>query len=497
MKRVLRIFHGLDTRVVGVVVVGLMLRGLRILAEPVWGEEVVYVQIAGMSIGDILLVRHWLVDHPQLYLLISHYWSLFSLSGWWLRLPSLFAYLASSYILNKIVERLYRSELSKLGVMAFYALFPYFVGLEWQAVPYAFAIMFFFMSLLACLRVFDGGFVGRNGLWLVISLSLWLYTSFESVYFVGLLFAFSFFMTLLKVLSKKFLVSLVKVLMVVGVVFLPEMIVVLIRMSELQRLSGGISWYSEGIFRFILSLFMPMVSWKVAGLLFTGLFGYLSWRMLKLKMGVSWWFVWFVVIGTWGILSVLGDNFMDVRHPRAFYYLIMAAVMLFLGVLEQGWEYFRARMILMGVGGLVVVCMLVGYVRSPRLVLATYGYHRLGMDFGRVRGSLLELLGGEGGEDLRVVLDDSVKMESWYDAAALYDYYLRCYDLSRVRWGECGLIQERRLQGDWSEEEFDKQKLYLGVFGVTSSHNLFVDSCIEKEINCLVWEEELGRFEEL
>lgn len=75
------------------IILGGILRYSRIVRETFWNDEVFYLSVArGNNLVDLLTTNHWIIDHPPLYLIFMHFWSMISTHYLWLRIPNLLFY---------------------------------------------------------------------------------------------------------------------------------------------------------------------------------------------------------------------------------------------------------------------------------------------------------------------------------------------------------------------------------------------------------------------
>ena len=477
--------------------VGLGLRLLRIVSEPVWGEEVIYLSISKLTIKDIVLVKHWLIDHPQLYILVSHYWSKVSEWGWWLRLPNIFFYLGSYLILYSLVCELIKNKYLRIIMMSIYAIFPYYVGIEWQAVPYGYAIFFFISSLRFSINSLKVGGSNKDRWLLAASLILWLYTSFEAAYYLLILAIFSIGGFVVGKISRLKYLEMIAVYFFVGLVFLPELVNVVCRLTQMQNLSQGISWYKGGIARFISVIFFPILSWDYLRIIVIPLIMYLSFMLTKLKNVLELWWLWFLALGTWALLVLIGKFGLLVVHPRAFYYLILVMMLFFFGLVDKYWEDSRKRMVSVIIMMGVAIGGLSGYFIDKDMFKATYLYHKTEINAEKARNNYITKLKENREVNYQLVLDNNIKVSGWYNGVSIFGYYFLCMDLPKENREVCKLIERTKRVDNWEPQKDKESFIYVGAISNPDSSNYFEEYCIKNDLECEKWDENNGYYREL
>jgi hypothetical protein len=479
--------------------VGLWVRYLRVARELVWGEETIYLGIAkAHSIQDLLLVKHWLIDHPQLYLVWSKVWTMLGTNPFWLRLPNLIVYVLSAVMVVKIGKEIFDSRVMRIVLLGFYGLFPYFVGIEWQAVPYFLAIYFSLLSLYYAVVIIKtttyANVVGKLG----ISLALFLYTSFEGLYFAGAIAIFATLAYLFKQLSKVKVWQLGKSLMLAGAIFVPEVIIVFIRMQEFLTLADKFETRGYHTGEFLARLFfLPPFNWALYGVAGIAIiYGYFRFTKNKNERVILM-FLTTMLIGSAAIIYVMSVYLQEVRHPRAFYYLVFIAGAIALKLIEGYGKlsrYVKEGLLI----GLLLLTLRYAIVINDNWKEARYAYARPYVETLKMRSELINFLQTQNdkGEPYKLVMGDNLMMGRWYEGVYLYDYYFNCLDLKDR--GQCRVIQEASVVVDNNEAiKQEKGQRLVGVFVTLAGIEYFKTEVCPGQQACYIWDYQQVKFSEL
>lgn len=471
-----------------VVVAGLLIRYFRMVSEKVWNDEVFYLLVSKEnSFIDLIKTNHWIVDHPPLYLTFMHFWSQVSTSPLWIRLPNLLFYLFSAYFVYLIGDRLFRSRLPKVLLSLVYATYPYFVSLEWQAIPYALTMWFFLASFYYLLRVFDVTSSNRNVLYCAIYLSLFFLTSFESVYYLISLFLYNIiiFSRTSSVLRGRFF----KMYLLVFVFSLPELLILLSKFQLFAKLSTHWLVWMWGWEEFIL---------EVLGIGHVLIFSFICippllfciWKMLRDKsvQGITSLLL-TILIGFAGLLSFVSSVFFYAYHPKAYYYVVFFIWLMALLIYEWGIVKYGRKAI--NVLLLMSLSSIFWFYPVKNWIRAEYMYTTDMISPVTIRNATTKLLS----EDSAYVLvtDEEMQGEKWLGAYYLNKYYLECMDLAET--SECQIIGESRRSKDQILAK-KNQKILGVIFEPISRKHFEKGLCVFQE-QCLLWDIESNEFRQI
>ncbi|KKS98438.1 MAG: hypothetical protein UV73_C0002G0152 [Candidatus Gottesmanbacteria bacterium GW2011_GWA2_43_14] len=174
------------TAICTVFLVGLLIRVAAAAAFSFWLDEAAMFFTSRYNVTDLLLLQHWNVSHPPLYLLFLHFWQMLGSSEIFLRLPSLLFSGVTLYVSYIIGCRL-KNRVFGLILLSIFAFSNYLISFSWQANTYALAVM------LALLTVYYYFFRTENLYSAVILIILMLAGMFSDYGFVWLIFSLIIF----------------------------------------------------------------------------------------------------------------------------------------------------------------------------------------------------------------------------------------------------------------------------------------------------------------
>lgn len=468
--------------VVGVWLLGLFIRVMRIWSELVWADEVFYLTIAKTkSLGDILFVRHWIIDHPQLYMAFQHFWTIASTKEWWLRLPNLFFYSTSVLVLWKLSGLIFKSVYARVLLVMFYSILPYYIGLDWQAIPYTFTFGFFLISFYFLVRQLFGDKGWAMKLFYILGTTSFLYSSFEGIFYVMGVFVFLVIGGwVLKIVNLEKVMSLIIQSSVSAVLFLPEVVIVLKRIGEMpqvaKHLIGSEFSFIEFFYFTLTAQRLDLRSgWLVVTVLvvlcFLALILSKRWAK-KEKVGFT------LMLSLFGVgvlmIEVISKYFYMIKQPKSYYYLIMLAVVLAMVLIERYWRRIHVWV------SVVLLLMVGGYLKEIRSgesewITAGYFYDTAYINPYQARDAVIHLL-SEG--DMRVVIGYGTGSGGDEKYVPISDYYFKCFDLN-----------ERTLCNDLDEHVIDRRKvdqldLNMGVIWLVDEKDyarIVGASCLRRE----------------
>lgn len=428
--------------------IGIIIRYLRMWGEFWWLDEQLYLGVGMLPFKKIVLVQHWLVDHPQVYIILSHLLSRISTNLIWLRLPNLIFFGLGFYYLNKIAYYLFEERFGyRYALLLFFALHPVFVGIDSQAIPYSLAIALFLASSYYLLTILFARVIMRMEVaWFLLSMVLWAYTSFEFIYWF---MAVSMYLVVLlsnKCLRKR-IGAVFGTMIVAGLLFLPEVRLVLGRMNEMKKLSNqhiianvfqrvgkalvgyweAIGWGWEVV---LMGLFLTVILVVIEKLLR----GKKSVEMEKGGM-----YFWFVVVVT--MIMITGVNYLvyPVGREKTFYMVNIGMGVVFL----QWWGMIKPKM---RVGGTVVLISWFVYM----FIVNPGGGHtwlkanqqRMGSNYNPIEVRKIITDYAKSDEREVVVYVDRGKD---FRNIPVAEYYLKCLDLNKLECPEFKVISREQF----------------------------------------------------
>lgn len=482
---------------IAVVMAGLHLRYYRVVNELIWGEEAIYLGIArAHSLLDILFVKHWLIDHPQLYLVFMDFWSMLGTDPIWLRAPNLVVYLLSAYIVFKIANLLFTSSLVKFILLGFYCLMPYFVGIEWQAVPYSFAIFFFWGTTYSVLSLIKSSQSREHLYSLIVFLTLFLYTSFESLFLVTSIFVFLMILYIFSLAPFEKLKMLSLGVLLPVILFLPEVIIVLFRLKEFPKLAGHFVEKNYQIWTLLERIFLLQKT-SILAYVFAAIVVLCGCRLLLrcLNIRVLALFVLSIFVTNFAVINFISNNFFEIRHPRGLYLAVATFGILILFMVEAYGRYLSSLKYL----PLLLIILLI----SPNVDQVNENWLRAGYTYRRqfsesilLRDELVLFLRQKQMDhtEMYVMLDDNIPIEDWYEGVYLYDYYFKCLDLGSQ--DHCNLIQDSQVRvRNLLELANLKEMNLVGIFVSNNTRGYFLDEICQKQQSCYLWNLNQKKFE--
>ncbi len=417
-----------------VIGLGLGLRWWRMKTELPWQDELFYWDVARKKLIDLVLVRHWLINHPPFYLLFEHGLHLIGFETIKkIRWFNLGFYLMSVWGLVKWGDLLKLKSWQKISGVLIYSLLPWFVGIEWIAWPYGMAIMWFIWSTYFGSKVWL-----KNEGWLVwaVTTLLFFYTSFEEGYVVGGVVVMGLIGWLVGWIDKNYLKQMGKWLVVVGGGMLGQLWILWSRLEKFPQLTTQYlrnPWGVGELIRGLIGMGERIWVW----ILLVGGVGVM--RLMdgsgreKLKSDEEKMVKWLIgQVGVYFILIELGQEIFKqygggLKQPKAYYPVIFWLIW-WLMIKMKKEIYF---------GGVVVGMSLIWWLNRNNVnwIMANYFYTKGGELPIELRSDLEE-------GKLDYVLRGKWQNKSRSDYLMLEKYYIYCFDLPKDKRDKCnGLVK--------------------------------------------------------
>ena len=133
----------------GILVIGLVMRLIKLSTESLWLDEVASLSTAQFSLPDLFAYVTNYDTHPPLYALLQHFWiSLFGTSEWWVRLPSVLFGVGTIALMYSIGKKLFDTQTGLLAA-ALLSLSSYHIAYSQEARMYAMLAFFSLASMQA------------------------------------------------------------------------------------------------------------------------------------------------------------------------------------------------------------------------------------------------------------------------------------------------------------------------------------------------------------
>ncbi len=475
-------FRKYISAIVGIVIFagGLFLRLERVLSKVVWGEEAIYLEVArDHTLNQLILVKHWLIDHPQLYLIFLHFWSRVGTSPFLIRLPNLIAYLVSFCFIFQIGKLVFKNQYLTYLLLVIYAFFPYYLGIDWQAVPYSLAMMFFLGSMFYLLKLIWGDRSGRSMISMSIFLTLFLYTSFESIYFFASIILFLLISRVFRLVKTEVIMKVLLGMLISLLLFSPEIFLVLSRVREFPNLSSGLIGGDNSILIFLSDLFaLSKISViEIFALLAT--FVTLTLLVLKDSSEVkSFSLVLTSLVASPVFIYLISNSFFEVRHPRAYYFIIFEIFLGLLIILDHALQ--KSRTIKWSTLVLFVVLILNYVIRvDSKWLRDEYLYsqpYKGAVELRHQLQSLIETI-KLSDQSMLLLLDNNIKKGNWYEGVYFYEYYFKCLDLKNN--SSCDDIKEAGTLDNIPDTfTVPKHDVVIGVMVSADTSRYFLKKCL-------------------
>ena len=462
-----------------IVAMGVLSRYWRMLTELVWNDEIFYLTIAREnSLIDLLQTNHWIVDHPPLYLVFMHYWSMVSTNPIWIRWPNLIFYLISAYTLYKLGDRLFRSTGFKLLLSGLYALYPYFVGIEWQAIPYAMTFSIFMISLYCFSYVLEEDSDDKYVIYSAVFMALFFYTSFEAGYY-----AVSLFLICALIFPKMARIvrwRVVKMFSIAFVLVAPELVVTVGKMKEFAGLSTHWLEWKWGLDNLMVDVFGLAISPTMFGLLI-----FLTLALLRLfwserKMSLLGIIVPGLIIGFFGAVATVSSIFFYASHPKGYYYVILLIWITILLLVQSVLVKFSESKWL--VYCLLLGCSVVLFNPGKGWYKAQYLYSTpQGSPF-VIRESILSTL--EQDSTWVIVTDEEMGEANWRDSIHFGWYYFKCLDIPTNSRCQLGVEARKDIPNKIGSENVN----LIGVIIDSRARDRFERVLCTAKEKCLIWD---------
>jgi len=471
-----------------IIIGGGIIRYIRIVQEIVWNDEIFYLSVArNEGLWAIITSSHWIIDHPPLYLLFVHFWSLVSTSSIWLRIPNIFFYLGSSLVLLKIGEQLFRQKFTRLVLSGIYAFFPYFVGIDWQAIPYSLTFLFFLGSFYHYLRIPDDKVGNKHSIYGALYLGLFFYTSFEAGYFALSIFVYNLvnFGRYPSWLKAKYIKFYVIALLLVS----PELYILYKNFPQFPELSTHWEQWKWGVIPF----FKDVFGIKSMGVAFSNLvwpalcvlyFGTKEKKFYSEKIILL-----LSILGGFGIiLYLISTFFFYASHPKAYYYVLVVMFMLMLLCLE--WSFKKYRKITLIALFLIVQSSVWWFYPTRNWLQADYLHTSDKPNPIVIRENLNKILLDN--PNMKLITDFQTLKGEWIKSAYLNYYYLGCMDkLDEI---DCSLIAKAKLNVKNTMD--NDESTYIAILFDAEARKFYEENWCKESKKCLSWDFEENMFVE-
>lgn len=468
---------------------GLFLRMERVLSKVVWGEEAIYLEVArDHSFKELVLVKHWLIDHPQLYLILLHFWSRLGTSPFLIRLPNMIAYLVSFCFIFQIGKLVFENSYIKYLLLGIYALFPYYLGIDWQAVPYSMAMMFFLGSMVYLLKLISGDQGKKTIAILSIFLTLFLYTSFESIYFFASIILFLLISRVFRLVKTEVIMKILLGMLISLFLFSPEIFLVLSRVREFPNLSSGLIGGDNSILIFLSDLFALSKISVVEILALLATFTSLTLLVLRDETKEkSFTLVFTSLVASPVFIYFISNLFFEVRHPRAYYFIIFEIFITLLIILDHA--LLKSMAIKWSTIVLFIVLILNYVFRvDSKWLRDEYLYSQPYKGATELRNQLQQLLKKTKLENKSalLLLDNNIKKGNWYEGVYFYEYYFKCLDLKNK--SSCDDIKEvKNLENIPDTFTGPKHETVIGVMVSGDTSRYFLKNVCPLYQSCYLW----------
>lgn len=173
----------------GVILIGLLIRLLLINKLHVNGDEINFYEIGVLtSFKEILQLKYWAIDYPQLYFLMIRFFSLITNELIHFKIANQFFYLISAIFIYKIGNNTFKDKIYVLFPVILYATSSYIIENDINVNPYsaAFAlscvIVFYYLKLKARVTLINilklglaiavGSFISYSMFFVILSIGL-------------------------------------------------------------------------------------------------------------------------------------------------------------------------------------------------------------------------------------------------------------------------------------------------------------------------------------
>lgn len=468
------------------VIFGALLRLQRMMAEPVWLDESIYLMVArGSSVIDLLKSGHWVIDHPPGFFLLSRFWNIFDTTPLWIRLPNLGIYFVTAYFIYRLGSLFFKTIYFRFFLVTVYAIFPYFVGIEWQAVPYALALCLFISSLYFFLQIGDIKKSSNNVIYAAILMALFFYTSYESIYYFLSLILFNFI--LINRTSKAIVSRYIKMYSLLLLLSLPGIVVLINNFARFAMLATHLASWKWGVAQMFRDVFG--IDQLLLAVIFVGLpLTYCLFMMMK-KYTTPLYLVTVLIGGYFVSMTLVTSLFFYASHPKAYYYVIFLLWVLLLMILEWGVLKYGRKLVYVGVGLLFTTMFWFNPLSS--WVKASYLYDSESPSPAIIRNRVVEIVADE--SDWILITDDELKTGSILASGYLRKYYFSCMDIPNSF--ECRKILEAKKPIEVVLA--NKNQKILGAITNPRLKQYFENIVCQNQVKCLVWDFEKQDFLEL
>lgn len=463
---------------------GAVIRFMRMINEQIWNDEMFYLSVAREhSFKDLITTNHWIIDHPPLYFLQQFFLSQISTESMWLRVPNLIFYVISSYFIYRIGLKLFKSPLNRLLLNLIYAFFPYFVSMEWQAIPYAMTITFFLMSFYYCWSMIREN--DTRSVWLAsLFTTLFFYTSFEAGYYIASLLVF--WISSFQFVEKSVRLKMLAFFWLTFVLLLPELWILLGNFNDFASLSTHWlkwRWQGEMMIRDVYAINNFSIALVFIGVGISYLiFQMINDRLVRLKIL----FLLTLIGGFFMMLWIVSNFFFYASNPKAYYYLFFLIWMLLLGVIEWGQMKYRKKFTVAVV--IILISSISWFYPTKSWVKADYLYIANAPSPYILRDKLMTILKED--SSWVVLTDQEMGGDDELEGYYLDHYYLECLDM--VDSADCLRIKDSRRTV--SEVSRKRNLKVIGILTDTNSQRYFEKGLCVSQAECLMWNFKLESF---
>ncbi len=161
--------------------IGLYLRIRAALTLSFWGDEAsIFIVSIRNSLRELIFLEHWDKCHPQFFYIFLHFWQKISTGAFFLRIPSLIAFIPATYFLYKIGKNTSNWLMGFLSVL-FFATNYFFVNLGFQQKMYAFEMLFMFATIYYMQKILSNGSKKNHTLFILFAV-LGFYTDYSFIW---------------------------------------------------------------------------------------------------------------------------------------------------------------------------------------------------------------------------------------------------------------------------------------------------------------------------
>lgn len=227
-----------------VVCVGLLIRLTLISKLHINGDEINFYEIGiYTSFKDIITIKYWAIDYPQIYFLFVRFISLFSTELIHIKIANQIFYLISAIFVYKIGEKLYFHSYTSLIPLIIYSASSFLIENEINVNPYSAATAFTCIIIYYYLNTKEKASL-NNLLFLVIGIFIGTHISY-SVLFVVL----AIIVDALLLLQKEY-AKFIRIFIFIGLAVSPSIIQIILSINNFSSLTPESSTLINTLFQF-------------------------------------------------------------------------------------------------------------------------------------------------------------------------------------------------------------------------------------------------------